>query len=456
MADATEPRLAVSSTDGAELKPLARQIERGQCILFLGPGAATVPGESPERPVSVELSELLARDPEVTQIPGLDRRDLRHVSQILYEKTRNLTSIQETVVDFYATRSAMTGRFHEDVAALPFTFCLTTTPDDFLYNAFSRIGKRPSRHFYNFRGGRASKPVEAPSVERPLIYHLYGYPDEPDSLVVTENDLIDFLTSVVSKAPPLAEAVRAELAKPATNCLFADLGFKNWYLRILLRSLSFFGHQDSSVALEDADFFERSEIHQTTLYFSASQAIQFRKQSLHEFARQLRAAYGSIAKKKVTAELVPTGAPLVFVSYTSEDREAVERLTLQLNRGGIAVWQDSQSLRVGDRWEQALVDIISRADYVIVLQTPAMARRVESYVGREVHEALKRSNRILHGFRFILPLTLETTDKLLELREFQSIDVGTDGGVQSLIATIHDDWAGRAKKRVAGSGAGGA
>jgi hypothetical protein len=447
---------AVPQADGAELKPLARQIARGNCILFLGPGAATVPGQSPEQPLSVELSALLAQNPEIAQVQGLDPRDLRHVAQVLYERTHNLTSIQETVAEFYGGRSQMTAPFHENVAALPFTFCLTTTPDDFLYNAFSKLGKKPLRHFYNFRGGRANKPVEPPSVDRPLIYHLYGYPDEPDSLVITENDLIDFVTSVVRKAPPLAEMVRAELAKHTTNCLFADLGFKNWYLRALLRSVDFFGHQDSSVALEDAEFFEQSQLHQTTLYFSASQAIQFRKDSLNEFARQLRSAYDAIAKKKTASAPVPAGAPRVFLSYTSEDRAEVEQLGEQLNRGGIAVWQDTQSLRVGDRWEQVLAHVISKqVDYVVVVQTEAMSRRIRSYVGREVAEALKQQKSMLWGGKFILPVALGTAARLPDLTEYQTIDIGTDSGIQSLVSTIHDDWNRRANFNAAAAAAAG-
>src|SRR5262245_29452317 len=121
MADNPARSLLSSPTDGSsQLRSLARQVVRGECVLFLGPGAATVPGVTPERPLSVELSEAPAQDPRVAQVEGLDPRDLRHVSQVLYEVTRNLTSLQEGVADFYMARSEWTSRFHENIAALPF------------------------------------------------------------------------------------------------------------------------------------------------------------------------------------------------------------------------------------------------------------------------------------------------------------------------------------------------
>jgi hypothetical protein len=223
--------------------------------------------------------------------------------------------------------------------------------------------------------------------------------------------------------------------------LFADLGFKNWYLRALLKSVGFKDHQDSSVALEDSEFFEQSKLHQTTLYFSASQAIHFTRATLDDFARQLRQAYDGIAKRKSPAERLPASAPKVFVSYTREDLDAVERLSEQLNKGGVAVWQDVQNLRVGDRWEQVLSHVIaSQVDYFVVVQTKAMEARVESYVAREVRAAVSRNDSMMNDFRFLLPVSLGATVKFPGLESIQSIDIGNDLGIQSLISTIHEDF----------------
>jgi len=436
----------------ARFRSLARQIARGNCILVLGPGAAIAPDSGSELPLTVVLSTLLAQDDRVARTPGLDHRDLRHVSQVLYEETRSLTGLQETAAEFYSRYGARTTPFHRNVAALPFTFFLTTTADDLLFNALIEAGKKPSRQFYSFRRARRTEAAEEPTVARPLVYHLYGYHEEPDSLVITETDLIDFLAKVILNAPPLDPMIRAELAKASTTCLFVDLGFKDWYLRALLRALGLSGHQDTSIAVENAEFFERSALHQTTIYFSRSQAIQFHHESLDEFSLQLRQAHDALSAQKGNAAAAPAaGAPCVFLSYVHEDREAVDRLADTLRAAAIDVWQDHQSLRVGDRWAQLLEQVINKqADYVAVVQSPHLTRRVETYVGIEVDQALKRHQKmLLGGFRFLLPLRLGLADDLPLLSVLQGIDVSTDEGVGALVAAITQDW----KKRAAARGA---
>ncbi|HAO20607.1 MAG TPA: hypothetical protein DCQ37_09125, partial [Desulfobacteraceae bacterium] len=73
----------------------------------------------------------------------------------------------------------------------------------------------------------------------------------PESLVMTENDLLDFLVSVISKAPGLPASITSELNSTDKNFLFLGFGFKHWYLRILLHVLAGNSHKKSrSFALE--------------------------------------------------------------------------------------------------------------------------------------------------------------------------------------------------------------
>jgi hypothetical protein len=410
------------------------------------------PDTPPDCPLTVVLSQQLAQDDRVARTEGLDRRDLRHVSQVLYEATRSLTALQETAAEFYASYATRTTAFHQNMAALPFKFFVTTTADDLLFNALVQAGKQPSRHFYSFRRARRAEAADEPTVDRPLVYHLYGYHEEPDSLVITETDLIDFLAKVILNAPPLDPIIRAELAKASTTCLFVDLGFKDWYLRALLRALGLYGHQDTSVAVEDEEFFERSALHQTTIYFAASQAIQFHRETLHGFSTRLRQAYDALTAQKPKEIPAPApGAPCVFLSYVHEDRDAVDRLAEDLRAAAITVWQDHQSLRVGDRWSQLLEQVINKqADYVAVVQSPNLASRIETYVGIEVDQALRRHQKmLLGGFRFLLPLRLGVTSDLPLLQQVHGIDVSTREGIDALVTAIDQDWKRRAAARVA-------
>jgi len=431
----------------AQLRSLARRINRGDCLLVLGPGAATVPGKLPEIPLTVDLANLLAQDERVAAVEGLDRSDLRHVTQVLYETTRDRGSLQEKVADYYLGFATATTPFHRNIAALPFRMCLTTTPDEFLFNALVAEGKKPVRAYYNFRKGRADL-IATPTERQPLVYHLYGHPDDPESLVITASDLVDFVASVVRNDPPLAKVVRGEMGKSSTTCLFMDLGFKNWYLRALLRALGLHGHEDSSIAIEAADFFAEPGLHQTAVYFSASQAIRFLHESLDAFAQRLRGALATVTPRAAAVAAVQPGAPRVFLSYAHEDRAAVDQLGERLQGSGIAVWQDHQNLRIGDRWAEALVQVIDKqVDYVIFVQTPTSQRRFEGVFRKELLWALDRQKGFAAGFRFLLPVRLGVEADIPEVASLHSMEVGSDGGLGALAAAIAEDWQRRSAQK---------
>src|SRR5215510_1519042 len=141
-----------------------------------------------------------------------------------------------------------------------------------------------------------------------------------------------------------------------------------------------------SLALEAPEFFAQLQQHQTTVYFTASRTIQFRQDSLNEFAKNLRATYNSLMQARPEpVGTLPTEAPRVFLSYASEDHELVEQLAERLQTAGIVIWQDKQSLRVGDNWYRVLVQVLHKqVDYVVVVQTPAMVRRLEGSFYMEI------------------------------------------------------------------------
>ena len=418
-------------------------------MLVLGPGASTDTSESLEVPLHLKLARELALTLRLSkdEKKDLNTEDLRHVSQILLDRQiRNPFLLQDMVVEFYRKFSGKTTDFHRNIAALPFELCITTTADDFMFNALCEAGKSPTREFYNFREAHLTNTSE-PTPKSPLVYHLYGYLDEPGSLVITENDLIDFLVKVVQDAPPLPKGITAKLSRTVSTCLFIDLGFKNWYLRVLMRSLGLRPDQvrAKSVALEEKDFFAQSKQHQTTVYFSGSTPIDFHQESLNDFAAKLREQYELSGKPtRPATPRPPAGAPIVFVSYASEDREFVEGLASKLNSAGIEVWQDIQKLQTGDDWERKLTYVIDNlVNYVVVVQTTTMLQQSEGYFYQEIREALRRQARVREELRFIFPVrTCE--NNLKALGHLHSICVNNDAGVEALVHSIFEDWNARA------------
>lgn len=435
---------------------LLKSIRQGKCILLLGPGVAVDPANPQGDPLPVQLAQRLAG--ELRNAGKGDQLlavgDLAHVAQT-YERAmrKRRAGLELAMEDFYTPYLDQTTQLHLDLAALPFTLCISTTPERFLLNGFRQTPeKKPIYDFYHFQPD-PKRPQRSPSTappttnpeKHPLIYDLYGSIDETDSLVLTENDLLDFLVSVTRQTPALHPYVTGQFSDPTVSFLFLGFGFRHWYIRILLHALKAGGHESPSLALEDAGFFTAPEHHQTTLFFQSGHAIEFR-QFPADFASKLRRQFEQQTAqtqrlKSITAQL-PVDAPTAFLCHESRDKPAAEALAEELQKREIKIWLDKQSLRGGDNWAKLIPHVVEKqTDYVVVLQSPRMFDKPESYFKREVHYALER--QIGFGdLRFTIPVLLERHPDLplRDLAKLHCIDLTRPGGVDELAETIHEDW----------------
>jgi hypothetical protein len=436
-----------------ELRGLVERIRRGDCVLVLGPRVAIRAGD-PER---VPLDELLAREllSAVESDPAASARSmtLRSAADLHYRTRKDREDLELTVQDFYLREAASTTGFHRDLAHLPFRLCISASPDSLMVRAFEEAGKTPQQGHYSFREAAIAR-LATPTPGSPLVYHLFGHHEDPQSLVLTEADLIEFLVSIVKGTPPVPDQVRHVLADSEASFLFFGFGFHHWYLRVLLQVLNVYGHRSKAIAFEDDQFFLHPEREQVVGFFSGDRLIEFRPLRWEAFARQLREASEAGSKKTAAAEAPPPppDAPKAFLSYASEDRELVEALAAGLQARGIRVWQDKQDLRAGDNWNDVLIGVIGNVvDYVVVVQTPAMVGRVEGVFHREIEAALLRQSGMGESdgqkFRFLIPVKVGQVPILSSLGRAHVIDVGDAAGVQALVQSIEEDWQKRAPRK---------
>src|SRR5262249_20942963 len=161
-----------------------------------------------------KLAEELRQAGKGTEI--VTTSDLAHVAQIYAQAMpKKRPGLEDVVEGFYAPYRNQTTPLHCDLAALPFSLCISPTPEHFLLIAFTQTpGKQPLYSYYHFnpkpadaRARRLTSPLEEDSEHQPLMYDLYGSLDVLESLVLTENDLLDFLVNVTREAPPLHPSV---------------------------------------------------------------------------------------------------------------------------------------------------------------------------------------------------------------------------------------------------------
>ena len=424
-------------------------IYRQNCILMLGPDAAVEKVEGQFCPLTELLAHELAEKlrPEIRKY--VDPSNLAQVAQYYrLEHARN--DLEAKVHHFYTSKKQQQNELYQTLAELPFYFVITSTPDTQLYNALKN--RAPISERYHFRG-KNPEMVLMGSVQHPLIYHLYGNIEEPESLVLTENNLLDFLMAIMRKNPPLPTRILSELRTKSKSFLFLGFGFKHWYLRILLHVL-FEGQQkeNRSFALEHIAPRNFDEFQRTILFYQKSEyKIQICNWDLAAFVKELHERYTrqypAVSDSTILhASVQETEGPKVFICHASENKDVAAYLSQKLEAAGFQPWFDQKDIRGGDRWDLSIEKTIKEdIDYFVVLQSQVMEQKFRSYFHKEIHLALAQQQCFKSNIRFVIPVKIESCHFSEDLEHLHTIDISNRDNIQQVIEVIKEDQRRRQK-----------
>jgi hypothetical protein len=131
---------------------------------------------------------------------------------------------------------------HEVLAQLELPLYLTTNADGFMTAALQAQGREPEREICPWHRDLdwlpslfKDDPDFVPSPERPLVYHLFGNDEVVDSLVLTEDQYLDFLVQTAAEMDRVPAFVRGALA--SSTLLFLGYSLYDWEFRVILRGL---------------------------------------------------------------------------------------------------------------------------------------------------------------------------------------------------------------------------
>jgi hypothetical protein len=130
------------------------------------------------------------------------------------------------------------------LAEFPLPIYLTTSGHDFVEVALKRAGKEPRTEICRWHKGLESIPSifatdYQPSKEAPLVYHLHGFDAYPESLVLTENDYLEFLVAISQElgrgTDPIPKRVRQAMAD--SSLILLGYSLQSWEFRVLFWGL---------------------------------------------------------------------------------------------------------------------------------------------------------------------------------------------------------------------------
>jgi len=213
------------------------------CTPFLGAGACY-----PVLPLGREIAEQLANK---YHYPLPDKYNLSKVTQFIATEKGFLTcksEVKQLLQDHARKNNSNNKLVHETLARLPFPIYITTNYDDFMVEALKKEKKQPIRDYYRWnryldKKLEKEKKIDdgfEPSEQTPLVYHLHGIWEVPQSLVVTEDDYIDYLIDYlvnVSKDSNGKLHHRVSRSLAGTTLLFIGYNLEDISFRTLFKSV---------------------------------------------------------------------------------------------------------------------------------------------------------------------------------------------------------------------------
>jgi len=130
---------------------------------------------------------------------------------------------------------------YQRLGELPLPIYITANSGDLLERALQQAGKNPQVRLCPWNRDITSEArdwwqyEDIPTPEAPLVYHLFGHFKVPSSLVLTEDDYLDFLIGLTQNKDLVPSFIRAALASSAL--LFLGFQMEDWNFRVFFRSL---------------------------------------------------------------------------------------------------------------------------------------------------------------------------------------------------------------------------
>jgi len=249
---------------------LIRNIQQGKCTPIIGQNLAGIadPTNSiattwaeqyhfPLPPHQSEDLHLVAQYLSVNQDFDFPRYELlEHLKEDLFQQYPQVLAEYDhdtELADLFATVGAYCREHNPNdpyniLAAQPFPIYITANISNLLSEALIAAGKDPQIELCRWNEDLETipsvyedEPDYQPTVERPLVYHIFGHVQEPDSFVLTEDDYFDYLMGIAANRDLIPIVVREALTD--TGLLFLGFQLDQWSFRVLYRSMVGHGMQ---------------------------------------------------------------------------------------------------------------------------------------------------------------------------------------------------------------------
>jgi hypothetical protein len=279
-------------------------IGAGACVPWLPLGANIAKDWASKHNYPLEDSYQLSR---VAQFLAIENGNDLYPKNILSRLIKEIKPPDFSLDKFRNTPYAI-------LADLNLPIYITTNYDHFMEAALKSKGKEPISEFCRWNNYAEVAGIESkllkkskfqPSISQPLVYHLHGEINIPQSMVLTENDYIDFIVTLSksngnSIIPPIIRRTFVD-----TILLFIGYSLQDINFRIIYRNISdFLGSRSQlrSIAVLLPPYISSNNIDQAQKYLDQYTKDMFKIQvywaDASEFTRELRIRWDEFRNAK--------------------------------------------------------------------------------------------------------------------------------------------------------------
>lgn len=135
--------------------------------------------------------------------------------------------------------------------------------------------------------------------------------------------------------------------------------------------------------------------------------------------------------------------PMVFISYSHDDREQVKKIFDNLRITGFNPWLDTEILLPGQNWAREIEHAINGSDAIILCLSNSSVSKV-GYFQRELRTVIDMMDTFSTETPYVIPIRLDSTPIPRSVNKLQCLDYFHPDGPEKLIRTL---WSVLGKKQ---------
>jgi hypothetical protein len=235
--------VAIDLDAGSVLELIADAVRMERCILFLGAGVHAPPPDGSQfdypadvrPPIGSGLSRELARACGLAErFPKEDPENLQRVA-LFYEIARSRHQLVDAVGDAVQVGKQASPMLTA-LAELGFPLVITTNYDQLFEGALAAAGKQPRVAVYT-PNLEATTDYRDPSSQSPILFKIHGDIARPETVVVTDEDYIQFVLRMSNKDPYDPVPLTLKFYLTGWTTLFVGYSLLDYNLRLLFKTL---------------------------------------------------------------------------------------------------------------------------------------------------------------------------------------------------------------------------